>query len=72
MGANYLFDMKNNEIRAPTFFKHNNSFEATVLRRGRNGQITQVVCFHLKPPASILPASMNCWFFVIVAVAAAS
>ena len=30
MGADYSFEMKNIEIWAPTFFKHNNSFIATV------------------------------------------
>ena len=32
MGANYSFEVKNIEIWAPTFFKYNNSFIATVLR----------------------------------------
>ena len=31
MGADYLFDVKNIDIWAPTFFRHNNSFIATVL-----------------------------------------
>ena len=30
MGANYSFEVKNIEIWVPTFFKHNNSFIATV------------------------------------------
>ena len=30
MGANYSFEVKNIEIWAPAFFKHNNSFIATV------------------------------------------
>ena len=30
MGAEYSFDLKNIEIWAPAFFKHNNSFVATV------------------------------------------
>ena len=30
MGADYSFVVKNNEIWAPAFFKHNNSFIATV------------------------------------------
>ena len=30
MGADYSFEEKNIEIWAPTFFKHNNSFVATV------------------------------------------
>ena len=29
--ANYSYAVKNSEIRAPEFFKHNNSFIATVL-----------------------------------------
>ena len=28
--ADYLYEVKNSEIWAPTFFKHNNSFIATV------------------------------------------
>ena len=32
MGANYSFELKNIEIWAPAFFKHNNSFIANVLR----------------------------------------
>jgi hypothetical protein len=31
IGADYSYEMKNSEIGAPTFFKHNNSFIATVL-----------------------------------------
>ena len=31
MVADYLFDVKDIDIWAPTFFKHNNSFIATVL-----------------------------------------
>ena len=31
MVADYLFDVKNIDIWAPTFFKHNNSFIATVI-----------------------------------------
>ena len=30
MGAEYSFEVKNIEIGAPTFFKHNNSSVATV------------------------------------------
>jgi hypothetical protein len=30
MGADYSFEVKNIEIWAPIFFKHNNSFVATV------------------------------------------
>ena len=30
MGGDYLFEEKNIEIRAPVFFKHKNSFVATV------------------------------------------
>ena len=30
MGADYSFDVKNIDIWAPTFFRHNNSFIATV------------------------------------------
>ena len=30
MGADYSFEMKNIEIWVPAFFKHNNSFVATV------------------------------------------
>ena len=33
MVANYSFDVKNTDIWAPTFFKHNNSFIATVRRK---------------------------------------
>ena len=31
MGADYLFEVKNIETWAPTFFKHNDSFLATVM-----------------------------------------
>ena len=31
IGANYSYEVKNSEIWAPTFFKHNNSFTATVV-----------------------------------------
>ena len=31
MGANYLFEVKNNEIWAPAFFKHNDLFIDTVI-----------------------------------------
>ena len=31
IGANYSYEMKNSEIWVPTFFKHNNSFIATVI-----------------------------------------
>ena len=31
IGANYSYELKNSEIWAPAFFKHNNSFIATVL-----------------------------------------
>ncbi len=31
IGANYSYEVKNSEIWAPAFFKHNNSFIATVL-----------------------------------------
>ena len=34
MGANYSFEVKNIEIWAPEFFKHNNSFIATVSKPG--------------------------------------
>ena len=30
MGADYSYEAKNSEIWAPAFFKHNNSFKATV------------------------------------------
>jgi hypothetical protein len=30
IGANYSYEVKNSEIWAPAFFKHNNSFIATV------------------------------------------
>jgi hypothetical protein len=30
MGADYSFEVKNIEIWVPAFFKHNNSFVATV------------------------------------------
>ena len=30
IGADYSYEMKNSEILAPAFFKHNNSFIATV------------------------------------------
>ena len=33
IGANYSFEVKNIEIWAPAFFKHNNSSVATVNRR---------------------------------------
>jgi hypothetical protein len=32
IGANYSYEVKNSEIWAPAFFKHNNSFIATVTR----------------------------------------
>ena len=35
IGANYSYEMKNSEIWAPAFFKHNNSFIATVKRPQR-------------------------------------
>ena len=31
MPITYVYEVKNSEIYAPTFFKHNNSFIATVL-----------------------------------------
>jgi hypothetical protein len=31
IGADYSYEMKNNEIWAPAIFKHNNSFIATVI-----------------------------------------
>ena len=31
MGADHSYEVKNSEIWAPTFFKHNNSFIATVI-----------------------------------------
>ena len=34
MGANYSFEVKNIEIWAPAFFKHNDLFIATVLYKG--------------------------------------
>ena len=30
IGADYSYEMKNSEVYAPAFFKHNNSFIATV------------------------------------------
>ena len=30
IGANYSYEMKNSKIKGPAFFKHNNSFIATV------------------------------------------
>ena len=35
MGADYSFEVKNIEIRVPSFFKHNDSSVATVENRGR-------------------------------------
>ena len=32
IGADYSYEVKNNEIQAPAFFKHDNSFIATVSR----------------------------------------
>ena len=34
MGADYSFEVKNIEIWVPAFFKHNNSYVATVLIYG--------------------------------------
>ena len=34
IGVDYSYEVKNSEIWAPTFFKHNNSFIATVIRHG--------------------------------------
>ena len=39
IGADYSYEVKNSEIWAPTFFKHNNSFIATVL-----GTVRQFLC----------------------------
>ena len=33
IGADCSYEVKNSEIQAPTFFKHNNSFIATVVRK---------------------------------------
>ena len=32
IGADYLYEVKNSEILAPVFFKHNNSFKGTVTK----------------------------------------
>ncbi len=42
MGADYSFEVKNIEIWAPAFFKHNNSFVATVLRNTNAFMISSV------------------------------
>ena len=38
MVSDYSFDVKNIDIWAPAFFKHNNSFIATVMQQCRKGQ----------------------------------
>jgi hypothetical protein len=40
MVADYSFDVKNIDIWAPAFFKHNNSFIATVEGPGREPDMT--------------------------------
>ena len=42
IGADYSYEIKNSEIQAPAFFKHNNSFIATVLNSGPSYRITAV------------------------------
>jgi hypothetical protein len=38
IGADYSYEMKNSEIWAPAFFKHNNSFIATVVLFSSTGK----------------------------------
>ena len=43
MGADYSFEVKTNEIWAPAFFKHNNSFIATVNSVIYTGEIDNTI-----------------------------
>ena len=36
IGADYSYEVKNSEILAPAFFKHNNSYIATVTAEDKN------------------------------------
>ena len=55
IGADYSYDVKNGEIWAPTFLKHNNSFIATVYFR-----------FHLNTLCMLLLLIGYKWFCVFL------
>jgi hypothetical protein len=47
IGADYSYEMKNSEIWVPAFFKHNNSFRATVASKsaGAKGDVPKICGF---------------------------
>ena len=47
MGADYSFEVKNIEIWVPAFFKHNNSYVATMIELFFDGD-SQVLCPSIK------------------------
>ena len=54
MGANYSFEVKNIEIWAPAFFKHNNSFVTTVAFNDPAQQLVLFFFFKLKEKVYLL------------------
>jgi hypothetical protein len=49
IGADYSYEVKNSEIWAPAFFKHNNSFIATVRREGQKVKKTDDIVYGWPP-----------------------
>ena len=46
IGADYSYELKNSEIWVPAFFKHNNSFIATVLWNNHSTRFINFSFFH--------------------------